>query len=691
MGYELDKLLKSYGVSTATMAAAPSTPTAPTVPVKPTGDAATPEALDAYNSKTAQYGFNKTAYDADVANYDANKAAYDIYKTEYQNRISTPRDTSTHYQTAAEKTTASPTTVQGLYQKYLGREGEPAGTASWQKSFGEQISPQEEQDFLRAATPEMQQRGMNIPTQNYALAQPLASPIYNTATAQEVPVNTGKVYNNDTSTANLPADFNWVEYINKNPDLYSVGIDTPQEAAAHWNSYGKNENRSYGQAATTTPVNTGGGVISQLAGNLANGGLFSQSVGNLANKYGVGMAKGGSVKHLVDRYGLQHFEGTNTQPPFDSTDSLLAANTQATQADAAVTEASQAPSAPADTNSQPYRMSPQIADVMQRNRAQQEQYNAMLDQSLNSPEMSKIGDSEKYLRLASAFLSPTKTGAFTENLGLAAGQMSEINKSQREAALSSLKLKLAAQKLRVEAGRDELQALKGAYPMATPGQVMTNTIQQKRLVAEGEEHQRKLAKDAADESQRQKDNAWKYSASGELDPKEVRKLDALYPKAVTAVKTFGGTSDALIKDIDSLIANPGLDKITGFFMGRGWMPHSDRDANLAKATYDKILARGQFGELAKIKASSPTGGALGPVSDTEGQKLKEAFGALDRVQNAEDVRKELATIREQILASKTNITDEFTNTYSYRANRAAPAAAPNVQSLVDYYKTKKKP
>ena len=421
------------------------------------------------------------------------------------------------------------------------------------------------------------------------------------------------------------------------------------------------------------------------------GGLFSGLAGNLANKYGVGMAKGGSVKHLVDRYGLQHFEGTNTQEPFDSTDSLLAANTQATQADAAVTEASQAPSAPADTNSQPYRMSPQIADVMQRNRAQQEQYNAMLDQSLNSPEMSKIGDSEKYLRLASAFLSPTKTGAFTENLGLAAGQMSEINKSQREAALSSLKLKLAAQKLRVEAGRDELQALKGAYPMATPGQVMTHTLGKERLSAEGEEHQRKLAKDAADESQRQKDNAWKYSASGELDPKEVRKLDALYPKAVTAVKTFGGTSDALIKDIDSLIANPGLDKITGFFMGRGWMPHSDRDANLAKATYDKILARGQFGELAKIKASSPTGGALGPVSDTEGQKLKEAFGALDRVQNAEDVRKELATIREQILASKTNITDEFTNTYSYRANRAAPAAAPNVQSLVDYYKTKKKP
>ena len=242
------------------------------------------------------------------------------------------------------------------------------------------------------------------------------------------------------------------------------------------------------------------------------GGLFSGLAGNLANKYGVGMAKGGSVKHLVDRYGLQHFEGTNTQEPFDSTDSLLAANTQATPADADAADASQTA-----TNSQPYRMSPQIADVMQRNRAQQEQYNAMLDQSLNSPEMSKIGDSEKYLRLASAFLSPTKTGAFTENLGLAAGQMSEINKSQREAALSSLKLKLAAQKLRVEAGRDELQALKGAYPMATPGQVMTNTLGKERLtetekqnkihndylerVEEGKRiHNAKVEKDKADKT-----------------------------------------------------------------------------------------------------------------------------------------------------------------------------------------------
>ena len=255
------------------------------------------------------------------------------------------------------------------------------------------------------------------------------------------------------------------------------------------------------------------------------GGLFSGLAGNLANKYGVGMAKGGSVKHLVDRYGLQHFEGTNTQEPFDSTDSLLAANTQATPADSLLAANTQATPADADaadasqtaTNSQPYRMSPQIADVMQRNRAQQEQYNAMLDQSLNSPEMSKIGDSEKYLRLASAFLSPTKTGAFTENLGLAAGQMSEINKSQREAALSSLKLKLAAQKLRVEAGRDELQALKGAYPMATPGQVMTNTLGKERLtetvkqnkihndylerVEEGKRiHNAKVEKDKADKT-----------------------------------------------------------------------------------------------------------------------------------------------------------------------------------------------
>lgn len=276
--------------------------------------------------------------------------------------------------------------------------------------------------------------------------------------------------------------------------------------------------------------------------------------------------------------------------------------------------------------------------------------------------------------------------------------MAEINKSQREAALSSLKLKLAAQKLRVDAGKEELNALARINPTATPGQKITQTLGEKRLAADELEYQRKVAKDAADEAQRQKDNAWKYSPSGDLDPKEVRKLDALYPKAVTAVKTFNNTSDTLIKDIDSLIQNPGLDKITGFIMGRGWMPHIDADANKAKSTYDKILARGQFGELAKIRAASTTGGGLGNISDAEGQTLKAAFGALDRAQTAEDVRKELMAIREQILSSKANIADEFTNTYTYRADRpaqaattAAPATTPNAQSLVDYYKSKKKP
>ena len=432
MGYELDKIMSQYGVSTPTIAPAPFTPAAPTAPVQPTGDAATPEAWDKYNSQNAQYGFNKTAYDTNVTNLDANKALYDKYKLDYQGRV--------------------------------------------------------------AATP-MYSDAQYSPQSKFTPPQQLAAPAYNTATAQQVPVNTGKVYSpggGGLFWSGLPTDFNWVEYVNKNPDLYAAGIDTPQEAAAHWNLHGQYENRAGAPAPTPQ---------APVVNNPQGGGLFSGLVGNLANKYGVGMAKGGSVKHLADKYGFQHYEEGDL----------------AVQDPAAVTEASQAPSAPADANSQPYRMSPQIADVMQRNRDQQEQYNAMLDQSLNSPEMSKIGDSEKYLRLASAFLSPTKTGAFTENLGLAAGQMSEINKSQREAALSSLKLKLVAQKLRVEAGRDELQALKGAYPMATPGQVMTNTLGKERLtetekqnkihndylerVEEGKRiHNAKVEKDKADKT-----------------------------------------------------------------------------------------------------------------------------------------------------------------------------------------------
>ena len=102
---------------------------------------------------------------------------------------------------------------------------------------------------------------------------------------------------------------------------------------------------------------------------------------------------------------------------------------------------------------------------------------------------------------------------------------------------------------------------------------------------------------------------------------------------------------------------------------------------------NKILARGQFRELQNMRVNSPTGGALGNISDTEGKRLREAFGAFDQTQGKEDFQKSIDDAINQLQFSKQNIAGAFNDTYSYRSGGASatPAASiPTVTSQKQY-------
>lgn len=104
MGYQLNQLMKQYGVATPTMAgytgtAAPGpAPTAvtelvkpadlraqPTAPVRPSdpGRRATPEQRAAYDTALAEYNTAKTAYDNDLKTWRGEKTAYDAAIKDY--------------------------------------------------------------------------------------------------------------------------------------------------------------------------------------------------------------------------------------------------------------------------------------------------------------------------------------------------------------------------------------------------------------------------------------------------------------------------------------------------------------------------------------------------------------------------------------------------------------------------------
>ena len=76
-----------------------------------------------------------------------------------------------------------------------------------------------------------------------------------------------------------------------------------------------------------------------------------------------------------------------------------------------------------------------------------------------------------------------------------------------------------------------------------------------------------------------------------------------------------------------------------------------------------------------MRASSPTGGALGNVSNQEGQYLRDAFASIGRTQSKDDLAAALIDAAKRVRESKGRIREAYDMTYEYRGN-AAPKAPP---------------
>jgi hypothetical protein len=179
-----------------------------------------------------------------------------------------------------------------------------------------------------------------------------------------------------------------------------------------------------------------------------------------------------------------------------------------------------------------------------------------------------------------------------------------------------------------------------------------------------------------------------------LPPKEIQRREAVLPQATASVKGFETKSDSFIKDLKALRDDPGLENITGPIFGR--TGSVTREGSRAQALYDKIVAKGGFQALQDMRDASKTGGALGNVSNTEGKQLQASAAAIDRRQNAEDVKAALDQLIGDIEVSKARMREAYDSTYSYKSNQptaatVAPilkpsAVAPNVDALLEKYK-----
>jgi hypothetical protein len=93
-------------------------------------------------------------------------------------------------------------------------------------------------------------------------------------------------------------------------------------------------------------------------------------------------------------------------------------------------------------------------------KAESDAFANMLKTAMSSPEDAQSSKAEMYFRLAAAFGAPTKTGQFSENLGMVGKELGEYAKGKRASAREKLALGLEAQKLKMASSKEDLNTLR---------------------------------------------------------------------------------------------------------------------------------------------------------------------------------------------------------------------------------------
>lgn len=158
---------------------------------------------------------------------------------------------------------------------------------------------------------------------------------------------------------------------------------------------------------------------------------------------------------------------------------------------------------------------------------------------------------------------------------------------------------------------------------------------------------------------------------------EAKKMDAK-PKAFSAVRSFKSKMGLVRGKIDE------AKKLVGpFTTGTGALLANlpGTDARRLKGITNTILANMGFTELQEMRANSPTGGALGQVSERELALLTSAKESLDQAQSDKDVIFALNNLINIIDNMESNVVKAFEDDYREKIAGDKPTADTNNDPL----------
>ncbi len=126
------------------------------------------------------------------------------------------------------------------------------------------------------------------------------------------------------------------------------------------------------------------------------------------------------------------------------------------------------------------------------------------------------------------------------------------------------------------------------------------------------------------------------------------KLQGAFNQDTGAFTSLTADMDRLAAEASALKSHPGLGRATGAMSGvpfvGGAMTVPGTDPANFKARLETLKSQVAFGVLQNMRNNSKTGGALGQVSDKEGQLLMNNLAALDRAQSSKEFEEALGRI-----------------------------------------------
>ena len=282
MGYELNRLMQQYGVSTPVLSYSGMQK-----PVKPVDLAATASTMD-----RANYDALLAKYNADLPLYQSDQAKYKTYSDDYKNRLATTSmyDAPQFQRGAMSSPGTGMFTDQysQMYQDVLGRAPDPAGLAYWKGKFGDTISSDEYSEFMQSAQREMGSRpptNLPVSTARTVLNQPTYStptqaPILQTAANNPVTNTTvGEPPAGGENPPNTTPD--WGTALSIGQTLSNMGLTTIGDHLQSEGRMGINaQTGAYSQTAQDQRAAEAAAMAAQVANAASvNTGLPSSFVG----------------------------------------------------------------------------------------------------------------------------------------------------------------------------------------------------------------------------------------------------------------------------------------------------------------------------------------------------------------------------------------------------------------------------